>query len=110
MSEPINTKSFKLPETYPKIVLMHATEDELKIKTKEIYIHLYAKLHEVYSTSQIFAMAYQAAVDFENYWIELKTRVNVNFEADIKKYAGEDAVKELKKMTRDKENAKRKSR
>jgi hypothetical protein len=117
MSEaPLNRTSVPSPpppnnnNTYPKIVLMHSTEDEMKIKTKEIYIHLYAKLHELYSTSQIFAMAYQASVDFESYWIELKTRVNINFESDIRKYAGEDAVKALKKMTKEKENLKRKTR
>jgi len=97
-------------ETFPKIVMMHSQEDELKTKTKEIYIHLFSKLHELYSSAQIFAMAYQAAMDFENYWIELKTRVNINFEDEIKKYAGAEAVKELKKMTKEKENAKRRGR
>ena len=97
-------------EHYPKIVLMHSSEDEMKIKTKEIYINLYSKLHEVYSTAQIFAMAYQSAVDFESYWTELKTRVNISFEDDIKKYAGPEALKELKKMTKEKESIKRKPR
>ena len=98
------------PEHYPKIVLMHSTEDDMKIKTKEIYSDLYSKLHDIYSTSQLFAMAYQSAVDFESYWTELKTRVNISFEDDIKKYAGPEALKELKKMTKEKESIKRKPR
>jgi hypothetical protein len=94
---------------YPKIVVMPAGQDVFKDKVRENYLALYVKLHELYSTEKIFAMAWQAAVDFEKYWKELNTHVNVNFEEDIEKYAGPEALKEIKALY-DKDKSKNKTR
>lgn len=96
------------PQHFPKIVVMHSGEDEIKNKVRDLYIDLYVKLHEIYKSDQIFALAYQAIIDYENYWIELKTRVNVNFEEDIKKFGGQEAIDALKNLDKEKNSSRRK--
>lgn len=102
--------SFVKSETYPKIVVMHGNEDEFRKQLWDVYAPLYVKLHDVYTTEHIFSLAHKAATDFEGYLTELKTHVNVNFEEEIRKHVGEEAVKELKRIQKEKEQAKRRNR
>ena len=94
-------------QQFPKIVMMHSGEDVLTAKVRDLYNSLYIKYHEVYKSDQIFALAYQATVDFEKNWKELKAHVNVNFEKELKENGGEAAIELFKKLDKDSSRRKR---
>lgn len=106
---PSPANSFSFSKNYPRIVVMNNKEDVFKNRVIDLYNQLYLKDHDRYTTEQIFALAYQATLDFENYWTEISTHVNINFEDEIKKYGGPEALEAVKKLSKEKE-AKRRTR
>jgi hypothetical protein len=82
-------------EKFPRIVKVEGAVDEMKEMVKEFYLALYLKEHERYDTQKIFALALTAAEEFQKNYKELNTRVNINFEEQLKEHVSDEAVEEV---------------
>ena len=82
-------------EQFPKIVKIEGGVDPFREMVKEFYLAIFLKNHEIYTPEKIFALALNAAQEFDKCYKELHTRINVNFEKEVADVVGPDVAKKI---------------